>query len=496
MTVPNIPAFSNPFDESEETVRTRVAGYVTDPTVDTREGDYFQSNTEPCVKEIATGYEAANFMLKMSNPLYAEGIYLDLVAAQENVERLPATRATGVITVTGEDGTFIPSGSRFSSPATSAQQESVRFLTDEDVTIGISETVEIAVTAEDAGERGNVTASAITYNEDSIPNVATVDNALPFAGGSDIEDDEALRGRVLDEIQQPQAAGAATDLRRWARSRPGVVEATVVPVWEGPWTARIILLGPNSQPVSQEVIEDVQRYLTGAAVLPDPEDACNTYLGVAGNVTGAAVRYRVTYLDDSGAETAPSPASIAVNATADKVELTDVPVGPTGTVKRRIYRAMTVADHTTNNYRLVATINDNVTTTYQDNTTSVATNRLVPRTNNTSEFDGKAPMGMQVSVDTPIVVPIDVSVEIIPTTGYSLDGTGGTVALEAALAEALAAYITSLPPGGDVIYAHVASTFFDVAGVYDIDNLTVEGGTTNVSLEDGQVAGVGVVTFA
>lgn len=88
-------------------------------------------------------------------------------------------------------------------------------------------------------------------------------------------------------------------------------------------------------------------------------------VGAAGVLTGAYY-YTQTFVTPGG-ETAPWPGTATVvNPSSQQVNLSSIPLGADGTIARRIYR--TVAGPTDpKDYRFVAEISDNTTTTYTDN---------------------------------------------------------------------------------------------------------------------------------
>lgn len=92
----------------------------------------------------------------------------------------------------------------------------------------------------------------------------------------------------------------------------------------------------------------------------------------AGSVDDGTHVYAVSFMV-SAVETAPSVISNVVtvvdHTTNGKVQLTAIPVGPTGVTARHIYRSKA---GTTTPLALVATIADNTTTTYLDNTADSA----------------------------------------------------------------------------------------------------------------------------
>jgi hypothetical protein len=108
-------------------------------------------------------------------------------------------------------------------------------------------------------------------------------------------------------------------------------------------------------------------------------------LEIAKDGTGLAAgdySYKVTYLNPFG-ETTGSDASDDITVTADalngQINLTDIPIGPTGVIARNIYRTLTGGS----TYYLLATIGDNETTTYTDEIVDadINTNDTIPTSN-------------------------------------------------------------------------------------------------------------------
>lgn len=101
---------------------------------------------------------------------------------------------------------------------------------------------------------------------------------------------------------------------------------------------------------------------------------------------------------------------------------------------------------------------------------------------------GLAPIGAIVTVATPTTVPITVAGTVSLLSGYSLDGTAGSVGVRQPLIDAITEYINSLEPGEDVVLEHVKSRFFTVEGVYDVSGVTLNGAASNVAIASLEVA--------
>lgn len=107
---------------------------------------------------------------------------------------------------------------------------------------------------------------------------------------------------------------------------------------------------------------------------------------------------------------------------------------------------------------------------------------------------GEVLIGLGVTVATTTGVPITISATVLTRDGYSLDGTGGTLPIRASIIESIAAYINGLEPGEDVVYHHVEGAFFEAEGVYDVQSLLVNAGTSNVVIAATQSATINTTT--
>lgn len=95
-------------------------------------------------------------------------------------------------------------------------------------TISTAEAITVAGVAEEEGVNGNVAIGTITEIGSAPDGVTDVTNTTTFTGGSDEENMEEYRQRLLEYIRNPQT-GSAADLKSWAESIDGVDEATVFP---------------------------------------------------------------------------------------------------------------------------------------------------------------------------------------------------------------------------------------------------------------------------
>lgn len=111
----------------------------------------------------------------------------------------------------------------------------------------------------------------------------------------------------------------------------------------------------------------------------DPPAALTaTDQAVAGNLNGSYL-YKVTLVTVQGETNVLSGTSASVSVVNSRMSLTNIPIGPSGVISRKIYRTAAGGQV----YKLVATINDNVTTTYSDNVADASLGAKIPYRNTT-----------------------------------------------------------------------------------------------------------------
>ena len=111
-----------------------------------------------------------------------------------------------------------------------------------------------------------------------------------------------------------------------------------------------------------------------------PPGACTGALAGAGagNVDDGTHSYKITFVDADGETeggTTSNVVTVADKSTDGQISLTSIPTGSGSVTSRKIYR--TIAGDT-GNYKLVATLGDNVTTIYTDNTADAGLGADIP----------------------------------------------------------------------------------------------------------------------
>lgn len=336
-----------------------------DQWTDTREGSFWHISVMPAVRELARLYDLAGTEVPASGfPVWAWADYLDDHAEVQDIARLAPTAAEGMEKFTGPNGTVIAVGTTVGVEPAQPDDDAPEF----EVTVGgviAGGIVELPIRAVETGTLGNVAAGAITSPSTPLPPGVTITNDDPTTGGTDPETDEALRERVLDAYQG-KGAGNRGDYLRWGRAWEGVGRVTVIPLWNGPGTVKVIVMDADGGPLPAGTVTGLQNDLDPTAGLGD----------------------------------------------------------------------------------------------------------------------GRAPIGAQVTVTTAVALNITVAATVEPESGFTLDGTGGTVAIRADIEKALSDYIERVPPGGEVVFEQIRGRIAVVNGVHDVGGVTVNGGVVNVPVDD------------
>lgn len=173
------------------------------------------------------------------------------VFQRKGIARKAATYATGTVTVQG-NGT-INAGELFETT------NGVQFAADADTEV--QDTAEIAVTAKEAGNVGNVGAESITQMPVTIVGISSCTNIDPTSGGYDAETDDTLRERYYIAIQTPATSGNKVAYKNWALSATGVGDAQVYPLGHGDNTVDVVIIDSTLKPASAELVAEVQEYI-------------------------------------------------------------------------------------------------------------------------------------------------------------------------------------------------------------------------------------------
>lgn len=158
----------------------------------------------------------------------ADEDYLAYHGNEYGVSRNAATKATGSIQASGTDATVIPIYTELESATGWV------YLTDAAATIS-GGVVSIDVTAKEAGEDGNEDTGATLSFVSPISGIdtsATIESP-GLDGGTDEEDVEDYRTRILNRKRRPPHGGADFDYEAWMKEVSGVTRAWAISEYQG-----------------------------------------------------------------------------------------------------------------------------------------------------------------------------------------------------------------------------------------------------------------------
>lgn len=229
--------------QAKQRINTALEG--TGQTVDLREGSYTDILLSEGAYQIYKAYMLARDLLAAAVPGEDSGAHLDRFAAVYGIIRTPGIQATATVTFSGTDGTRIPVNTAVCS------NSGLVFLTAEAVTI-TDGTASCQVVAESPGAIYDLAPGEICRMQVSFTGVSGVTGSAA-TGGADEETDRALYARLHDLLSTPVASGNPGHYKQWAREVSGVGYASVVPLWDGPGTVKVLVADEQKLPVSETV---------------------------------------------------------------------------------------------------------------------------------------------------------------------------------------------------------------------------------------------------
>jgi len=219
-------------------------------------------------------YVVAKVLAALAYGLYGHQAYIARqiipdTADSENLERHaywlgrgmtrnPATSATGSVTFTGAGGSVIPAGT------TLQRSDGIEYTTDAEGVIA-SGTVDVAVTADSAGQETNASAGqslSLVSPIGGVQSSATV-AAGGLTGGTDAETDAQLLSRLTTVVRQTPHGGADADYDIWAREVSGVTRVWVMPQWNGAGTVGVFFARDDDDSIIPDAgeVATVQDYI-------------------------------------------------------------------------------------------------------------------------------------------------------------------------------------------------------------------------------------------
>lgn len=189
-------------------------------------------------------------------PDTAEGSYLIRWGTLFGINQLAATFTELNIEISGVNGTVVPA-----ETTVFQRSDGVEYKVKDEVTIGVSGTVEAVVVALEAGDESNIDDGSIITLTSPISGVDSDAEVLSTAvEGESQEELEALRTRLLERMQNPPAGGTVADYIAFAKTVAGVTRVWVLPGYLGQGTVAVTFVEDGEDPIipSAPKVEEVQ----------------------------------------------------------------------------------------------------------------------------------------------------------------------------------------------------------------------------------------------
>ena len=210
------------------------------------------------------------WVLDQSFPQTAQGVYLDYHAQMRGIARTEATKAVGTLRFSVEQAggrrARAGGGGRRARPprpppppgTVCMTADEVRFQTTADAVLAAEElSVDVMAEALEPGRSGNAATGTIQILTACPVGITGCTNPAPFTGGSDQEDDESLRSRILESYQRlPNGANAAW-YEQTAMGHSGVAAARAVGRARGIGTVDVYIATEAGLP-GAELLQEVQ----------------------------------------------------------------------------------------------------------------------------------------------------------------------------------------------------------------------------------------------
>ncbi len=218
--------------------------------IDTRQGSIFYDAISGILLKVAKLYTDIDSIVEMTTVATATGEALDTRASEYAIKRLSATKAKYYALF---EGTTPNIGERF-------YYDGAYF------SFQLDEKGVFYFEAEKAGKSGNdIYADTPAVPVNNIEGLISATFGEIYERGSDTEDDESLRNRVIEKISGPAENGNKQHYKTWCESIDGVGRARIFPLWNGENTVKAVLIDTTGKPCGAAKVAEVQDYVDPAS---------------------------------------------------------------------------------------------------------------------------------------------------------------------------------------------------------------------------------------
>ena len=232
-------------NQTYEVIKQRILDNIA-IDIDKREGSFASNMVSPLSQELAKAYINMGDILRLGFIEDNFDTFLDKRVSEFGVYRKQGSKAIGEIKVEGKDGATIENG-------TIIKTNDLYFTVLNDIELPNDNT--IYVEANEVGYKYNLLANTEFELVQKNEKITRLVNEINFTNGVDIETDEDLRKRFVKVINNPSTSGNKNHYEEWALEVNGVGRAVIYPLWDGNGTVKVMIIGNDNKPVTEEIVE-------------------------------------------------------------------------------------------------------------------------------------------------------------------------------------------------------------------------------------------------
>ena len=240
--------FSN---QTYEVIKQRILDNI-NIDIDKREGSFTSNMVSALAEELAKAYINMSDILSLGFIDDTFDTFLDKRVSEFGVYRKEGVKATGEIKVEGKEGAIITNG-------TLIKANDLYFTVLNDIELPTDNI--LYVEANEVGYKYNLLANTEFELVEKNDKVTKLVNETNFSKGVDIESDEDLRKRFVKVVNNPSTSGNKAHYEEWALEVDGVGRAIVYPLWNGNGTVKVMIVGNDNKPVSEETINNCKLHI-------------------------------------------------------------------------------------------------------------------------------------------------------------------------------------------------------------------------------------------
>ena len=239
-------------NQTYETIRNRILDN-TNITIDKREGSFLSNMASAISQELAKAYINMSDILSLGFIEDNFDTFLDKRVSEFGVYRKQGSKTIGEIKVEGQDGVTIENG-------TIVKANGLYFTVLNDIELPNDNV--IYVEANEVGYKYNLLANTEFELVEKNEKITKLVNEVDFTNGVDIETDEDLRKRFVKVVNNPSTSGNKNHYEEWALEVNGVGRAIVYPLWNGNGTVKVMIVGNDNKPVTDEIVEACKLHIS------------------------------------------------------------------------------------------------------------------------------------------------------------------------------------------------------------------------------------------